>query len=505
MEWFCVRLMRNQGTLIHVPQYLCRSFQTSLCQERRSLTRNAFTYTELQASNTCRNLLPSTTTDSVCRLKFGQSLSRGRPLFSDIEIRNITVWTHSNGPPVPIWISQRGQNCFHTSAFHRALPAPIVWLILKPLQKIAAIILGRSIRKWWLALPPNKQLLLRQEAWQRRWKLLAVGMAAMVLVTIYVLTHLDESPVTGRTRLLVFSEKTYMELAAVTAEAYMEEFGTSLISEEDPRHQVVERVVQHMAQRNKDIPEVSSVQWSVHVVDSPIINAFVLPNGKVFIFTGMLEAVADVHQLTFILGHEMAHAVMGHSAEQASVSHVVDALALVLLTTIWALCPRDSLAMLGHWIQTKLQQLLFDRPYSRKLESEADQVGLQLAAKACADVRAGPVFWQQMEINDQLRREPTVPEWFSTHPSHKNRVTQLDRLVPQYLKLRESCSCPALPNTDPRQVFSQSVKVLLEQERVKADDRKRASQPGGLATALPTSETGTVPSQSPEASLKTAT
>lgn len=52
-------------------------------------------------------------------------------------------------------------------------------------------------------------------------------------------------------------------------------------------------------------------------------------------------------------------------------------------------------------------------------------------SQACADVRAGPVFWQQMEMRDQLSGEPAVPEWLSTHPSHRNRVTQLDRLIPQ--------------------------------------------------------------------------
>lgn len=59
----------------------------------------------------------------------------------------------------------------------------------------------------------------------------------------------------------------------------MEEFKDSFISPKDPRHQVVERVVQHLAERNKDIPEISTVPWTVHVVDSPTINAFVLPVG----------------------------------------------------------------------------------------------------------------------------------------------------------------------------------------------------------------------------------
>ncbi|KAM7410313.1 hypothetical protein PAMA_001655 [Pampus argenteus] len=378
--------------------------------------------------------------------------------------------------PVQIQCGHR----FHTSAPVRALPAPFIWLVLKPLQKLLAMILGRSIRKWWVALPANRRKLLRQWVWQRRWQLAALAGVVMVIIVLLLLTHLDESPVTGRTRLLVFSRENYMELAALTSEAYMEEFAELMLAETDPRHQVVERVLQHLVQRNKDIPEMSEVVWSVHVVQSPNVNAFVLPNGKVFVFTGMLEATADVHQLSIVLGHEMAHALLGHSAEQASLSHVVDLLSVVLLTAIWAVCPRDSLALLGQWVQGKLTELMFNRPYSRKLEAEADQVGLQLAAKACADVRASPVFWQQMEIRDQLTGEPALPEWLSTHPSHRNRVTQLDRLIPQALELRESCVCPPLPATDPRAVFSKSVHVLLEN----AKDQGRVGS-GGSVKPLP--------------------
>ncbi len=61
----------------------------------------------------------------------------------------------------------------------------------------------------------------------------------------------------------------------------------------------------------------------------------------------------------------------------------------------------------------------------------SDSMGCVCPSQACADVRAGPVFWQQMEIRDQLSGKPTFPEWLSTHPSHRNRFTQLDRLIPQ--------------------------------------------------------------------------
>lgn len=70
-------------------------------------------------------------------------------------------------------------------------------------------------------------------------------------------------------------------------------------------------------------------------------------------------------------------------------------------------------------------------------------------AQACADVRAGPVFWQRMELRDQLSGEPSLPEWLSTHPSHRNRVSQLDRLVPQVHNhtIRQGHSFSSLINT----------------------------------------------------------
>lgn len=374
---------------------------------------------------------------------------------------------------------------FHTSGRRRALPAlPLLWMVLKPLQKIMAIILGRSIRKWWVALPPNKKQLFREWTWRWRWHFLGAGTGLLFIASLFFFTHLDESPITGRTRLLVFSRENFRELAQFNADAFMEEFKDSLIAPSDPRHQVVEQVVQILAQRNQDIAEISAVPWTVHVVDSPTMNAFVLPNGEIFVFTGMLNAVTDIHQLTFILGHEMAHALIGHAAEQASLSHVVELLSLVLLTAIWAICPRDSLAALGHWIQGKLVQFLFDRPFSRKLEAEADQVGLQMAAKACADVRAGPVFWEQMEIIDQLSGQTTIPEWLSTHPSHQNRVRQLDRLVPEALELRARCNCPELPKANPRVVFNEAVRLVLEEVK-KEQMLEKEEKNGKIQTGLP--------------------
>lgn len=124
----------------------------------------------------------------------------------------------------------------------------------------------------------------------------------------------------------------------------MKEFKNDMLTEKDARYLTVKEVVHHLTECNKDIPGISEINWVIHVVDSPDINAFVLPvsecskhilllnivtfiflycsnclhfldvqNGQVFVFTGLLNSVTDIHQLFFLLGHEIAHAVLGHA------------------------------------------------------------------------------------------------------------------------------------------------------------------------------------------------
>ncbi|XP_041064466.1 metalloendopeptidase OMA1, mitochondrial isoform X2 [Carcharodon carcharias] len=293
---------------------------------------------------------------------------------------------------------------FHASSRVLAIPIPLLLILLKPVKKLTAMLLGRSIRKWWQALPPDKQELLKDTVRRNKWRILLGICSLSGLIAIYFWSHLDKSPITGRTRLLMFSKRQFLQLVEF-------EYQT---------------------------------------------------NGQVFVLTGLFKAVADTDQLACILGHEMAHCLLAHGAEHASIIQLLDFVSLVFLTLIWAVFPRDSLAALGQWIQSKLIQYMFDRPYSRKLEIEADEVGLRLAAKACIDVRASSVYWQQLELMKIVSGTFQIPEWFSTHPSNDRRVEHLDKLIPEAIKLREDCSCPSLPSVDPRLVFKLTVQEMLK-------------------------------------------
>ncbi|XP_070259456.1 metalloendopeptidase OMA1, mitochondrial isoform X2 [Myotis yumanensis] len=288
---------------------------------------------------------------------------------------------------------------FHTSPRWQAAPIPLLWIILKPVQKLLAIIVGRGIRKWWHALPPNKKEHFKESVRKNKWKLL-LGLSTFgFLFVVFYFTHLEVSPITGRTKLLLLGKEHFSLLAELEYEAYMEEFKNDFLTEKDAQYLNIKEVFYHLIECNKDIPGISEIKWIVHVVDSPDINAFVLPNGHVFVFTGLFNAVANVHQLAFILGHEIAHVVLEHAA--------------------------------------------------------------------CVDVRSSSVFWQQLELADTLSGHPNVPQWLSTHPSHGNRVEQLDRLIPEALTIRETCNCPPLSEPDPRLVFKLAMKDFLKESEKK--------------------------------------
>ncbi|XP_051027493.1 metalloendopeptidase OMA1, mitochondrial [Acomys russatus] len=290
----------------------------------------------------------------------------------------IPVLSASSPPSCP---AEGAARRFHKSPPVQAAPVPLLLLILKPVQKLLAIIVGRGIRKWWQALPPNKKELFKDSVRKNRWKVLFGLSAFGLLFVVFYFTHLEVSPVTGRSKLLLLGKEHFRLLSDLEYDMWMEKFKSDLLPERDPRYLTVKEVVNHLTQCNQDVPGIPEINWAIHVVDSPDVNAFVLPNGQVFVFTGLLNSVTDAHQLSFLLGHEIAHAVLGHAAEKASMVHLLDFLGMIFLTMIWAVCPRDSLAVLGQWIQSKLQEYMFDRPYSRTLEAEADKIGLQLAAK----------------------------------------------------------------------------------------------------------------------------
>ncbi|KAH7350718.1 peptidase family M48-domain-containing protein [Rhexocercosporidium sp. MPI-PUGE-AT-0058] len=176
------------------------------------------------------------------------------------------------------------------------------------------------------------------------------------------------------------------------------------------------------------------VDWEVHVIDSPECNAFVIPGGKVFVYTGILPVAKNDDGLAAILGHEIAHNLARHASESMS-SMVM----LAPLRFLFIFLDSTGYTMgLGRVLGDMAMDLGLARPASRKQESEADYIGLMMMARSCYNPQEAVKVWQRMEI---AQKDQDMPEWLSTHPSNSNRITQMQQWLPKAEIARSESEC----------------------------------------------------------------
>ncbi|KAI9337143.1 peptidase M48 [Zopfochytrium polystomum] len=207
-------------------------------------------------------------------------------------------------------------------------------------------------------------------------------------------------------------------------EEIMAQFGSRIVPVTHPLSRFVQRVAGNIIR----VSGMTDLEWEVHLIDYPQRNAFVLPGGKVFVFTGILPVVGDENGLAAVLGHEIAHQVARHSAEKMSWVKVI-VLGQILLSFFF-----DP----GFIFNRLFMELGVMMPFSRLCESEADLIGLKLMAQACYDPRAAIRMWENMKVADGGERQM---EYLSTHPSHENRIAKITEWMPEALEIREKSDC----------------------------------------------------------------
>lgn len=156
--------------------------------------------------------------------------------------------------------------------------------------------------------------------------------------------------------------------------------------------------------------------------------------------------------------------------------NLMDALLIMPMAMLWAVIPSDGIALITSWFFHKVSNIMIDLPFSRQMETEADEVGLKLAAKACFDVREAPVFWAKMQVVSLHSEHMEPPEYLSTHPSHESRQDHLLTLVPQALELRTSCGCQKLRTSDPHSELEKFARAMKIEAALREETRKTKSK-----------------------------
>lgn len=174
-------------------------------------------------------------------------------------------------------------------------------------------------------------------------------------------------------------------------------------------------------------PDAQRWGWEVNVITSPEVNAWCMPGGKMAVYTGLIEKLnLTDNELAAVMGHEIAHALREHARERASEQAVAGSVISVGAALF-------GVGDLGQKTAEYAYMGLLGLPNSRRHETEADRVGIELAARAGYDPRAAVTLWQKM---GQAGGGETI-KFLSTHPSREERLSDLTNYAQRVMPLYE--------------------------------------------------------------------
>ena len=258
----------------------------------------------------------------------------------------------------------------------------------------------------------------------------------LTLVVVLLFTSCGTTntvPITGRQQSLMVSDG---EILSLSTQQYSEFMKTAKLSTNQQNTAMVKRVGQNLANAVTTYLKAAGLQndlqyykWQFNLVQDKQVNAWCMPGGLICVYEGILPVTKDEASLAIVLGHEIAHAVARHSAEQMSTQmkqqygiQGLGALAQVLGVGATAISVGQAVASQGlNFANLK---------YSRNHESEADHMGLIFAAMAGYDPQAAITFWQRMAAASTSQ----TAEFLSDHPSDATRIKQIQGWMPEALQ-----------------------------------------------------------------------
>jgi len=243
-------------------------------------------------------------------------------------------------------------------------------------------------------------------------------LAALVLPL--VLAYCATTPYTGRTQIMMVSQSEELALGEQAAREILKEEKLS----QDP---AVNAQVRRIGERIAAVSSRPDFKWEFFVIDKDVANAFVLPGGKVFVYTGILKYATDDAELATVMGHEVAHALLRHGAERMSMAMAAQGVGTIGAIAIGGAAGSGAGQVFAqsYGLAANVGVIL---PFSRRQEEEADHVGLRLMAEAGYDPAKALEFWQNMADDEDAAKRP--PTFLSTHPATQDRIENIRALVP---------------------------------------------------------------------------
>ena len=264
----------------------------------------------------------------------------------------------------------------------------------------------------------------------------------VLLLVTTVLSACAVSP-TGRRQLSLVSEESAI---AASREAYltqMNELGAAgkLVTDPAVTGRVDRITGRLVAQAVMLRPETAQWEWSVEVIDDPMtVNAWCMAGGRMAVYTGLIQQLDPTDdELAQVMGHEISHALANHTAEKMSVAMATQ----IGVAAAGVFAEDNAVAVMS--AAALAAQFAIGLPNSRTAETEADEIGIEIAAKAGYNPNAAVTLWQKMAAASG----EGPPQFMSTHPSPANRQQTLGELAPQMMEYyRAARDPPSYPIQD---------------------------------------------------------
>ena len=244
-------------------------------------------------------------------------------------------------------------------------------------------------------------------------------------------------PVTGRKHSLLVSDAQVLSLSKEEYSKYMK---SVKLSSNAANTAMVQRVGRRLAsaveaylRNNGAADEIKNFSWEFNLVADKNVNAFCMPGGKVVVYEGLLPGTQDEASLAIVLGHEMAHAVAKHSAEQMS-KKIRQSYGTQIGSQILGAIAGQSVGDLAGAVAQQGFSFANLR-YSRDNETEADHIGLIFAAMAGYNPQMAVPFWKRMAA---LSGNSNQSDMFSDHPSDAKRIAAIQQWMPTAMKYYEA-------------------------------------------------------------------
>ena len=245
-------------------------------------------------------------------------------------------------------------------------------------------------------------------------------------------------PITGRRQLKLLPESTLMDMSLTT---YKHILDTARVVHNTGDAQMVKRVGQRIANAveayfkgTRYEKQIADFEWEFNLIDDTTVNAWCMSGGKVAFYTGILPVCQGEEGLAVVMGHEIAHAIARHGNERVSQGLALQGVGVAL--DVAMIEKPEQTRRLIHGAYGMGAQVGVLLPFSRKHESEADEMGLMFMAMAGYNPSEAPKFWNRMTSMGG----PVPPEFLSTHPDPSKRQERLNELLPKAMEVYEQHS-----------------------------------------------------------------